>query len=227
MEKKYELFHKTLNALGETGILSDIILAGSWCLYFYRIMFGHDAEIPAVRTLDLDLLIPNPPNICHRADIPAILSGLGYLEEFSHLSGFSKFIHPDLEVEFLITKKGRGKDGPYQIKELKVNAQGMRYMNLLQEHILKVPYEGFLINIPEPWAFVFNKLITSGRRSSPEKAKKDLETAVGLGEYLVTIHDQKAIMISIFSNLPLKWRKTIQKIIEKYSHSLYETLCSI
>ncbi len=224
MEKRFELFDRIISKLGETGVLTDIILIGSWCLYIYRDLFKDADTMPAVRTVDLDFLVPNPPKIKHKVDISKILEELDFLEEFSHLSGNSKFVHPDLEVEFIIPEKGRGKDGPHIIKEINVRAQGLRYVDLLQDHTMVVPYENYPVKVPEPSAFVLHKLQLSGRRGKKEKKIKDLETAIGLGEYLVTRKDQVVKMKEIYGKLPGKWKKEVLEIAKEHSESIYKVL---
>jgi len=224
MEKKYKLFNKTIQKLSEAGVLLDLILIGSWCLHFYRILFEDADTIPAIRTVDIDFLVPNPPRIKHKADVPRLLEELGFMEEFSHITGNSKYIHPDLEVEFIIPEKGRGKDGPYRIKEINISAQGLRYVSLLQDHVIRVAYEGIMINIPEPAAFTLHKLQISKSRNKKDKKIKDLETAISLGEYLVTRKDQVNKMKKIFKMLPVKWKKDILGIVREKSGVLYEIL---
>lgn len=224
MEKRFELFHKVIIKLGETGVLTDVILIGSWCLYLYRNVFKDADTMPAVRTVDLDFLVPNPPKIKHKVDITRILEELDFVEEFSHLSGNSKFVHPDLEVEFIIPEKGRGKDGPHIINEINVRAQGLRYVDLLQEYTIIIPFENYPVKVPEPSAFVLHKIQVSGRRSKKEKRVKDLETATGLGEYLLTRDDQIVKMQDIYRSLPVKWRKEILELAKEHSESIYKIL---
>lgn len=224
MEEKFELFHETLTRLGQRGILSDLIIIGSWCLFFYRIKFNNAEEIPAVRTTDLDILIPNPPKIKNRVNIPEILKELGFLEEYSHLTGNSKFVHPDLEIEFLIPEKGRGMNGFHHIKEININAQGIRYVNLLQDHTINVPYKEFTVTIPKPAAFVLNKLHISYKRSKEDKKKKDIETAIEFGEFLLSIEEQAIEIRNIFNSLPGKWQKEIKNIAKMYSNMIFEVL---
>ena len=73
MKRKSNLFLNTLSMLGEAGVLEDIVLIGSWCHYFYRVYFSNAQEIPLLRTLDIDFLIPNPPMIHKDVNIPEIL----------------------------------------------------------------------------------------------------------------------------------------------------------
>ncbi|HNW27041.1 MAG TPA: GSU2403 family nucleotidyltransferase fold protein [Spirochaetota bacterium] len=224
MEKRFKLFHEIIISLGETGVLADIVLIGSWCLYLYRDIFRDADTMPAVRTVDLDFLVPNPPKIKHKVDISKMLETLNFVEEFSHLSGNSKFIHPDLEVEFIIPEKGRGKDGPHIIKEINVRAQGLRYVDLLQDHTIIIPYNNFPVRVPEPSAFILHKLQLSGRRGKKVKKVKDLETAKGLGEYLATREDQVEKMKEIYRNLPSKWKREILEVAKEQSEIIYRIL---
>jgi hypothetical protein len=57
MSDQFGLFHKTVNTLGEAGVLDDLVLIGSWCLYFYRIVFYDSVNIPLICTVDLDFLL--------------------------------------------------------------------------------------------------------------------------------------------------------------------------
>jgi len=51
MEEKYELFASVLKALQEEGVLDGLVIVGSWCQYYYRILFNNAPEIPLLRTL--------------------------------------------------------------------------------------------------------------------------------------------------------------------------------
>jgi len=224
MDHQFDLFNRTIIRLGESGVLSDMILIGSWCLYFYRIEFDNANEIPLIRTLDLDFLIYNPPKIKHKVDVSELLSELGFIEEFGLLGGHSKFIHPDLEVEFVFPEKGRGKEGPYKIKEININAQGLRFVQMLQEHTIQIPYNDFKVTVPEPGAFMLHKFHISRRRTKKGKREKDIETAIELGEFLLTMNSQVSKIKMIFDDLPAKWQKEILKIIQEHSNKIYNVL---
>jgi hypothetical protein len=56
------------------------------------------------------------------------------------LDGYVKYVHPDLEVEFLIPERGKGRDKPYTIDKFHINAQGLRYLDLLQRHGMETSY---------------------------------------------------------------------------------------
>ena len=58
MSEQRRLSLKVLKEFHKAGVLKDLVLIGSWCHYFYRAYFNDAPEIPLVRTLDLDFLIP-------------------------------------------------------------------------------------------------------------------------------------------------------------------------
>lgn len=60
MEENYELLAKVLTELQRQEALNGLVLVGSWCQYFYRILFNDAPEIPLIRTMDVDFLAPNP-----------------------------------------------------------------------------------------------------------------------------------------------------------------------
>lgn len=84
VEENYKLLASVFRELQKAGVLQHIILAGSWCQYFYRIFFDNSPEVPLLRTTDIDFLIPNPPGISTGADVPFILSSLGFDSHFDY-----------------------------------------------------------------------------------------------------------------------------------------------
>lgn len=124
--------------LHEAGLLSELVLIGGWCPYIYTFIFAETEYIPQLRTADIDILIPEPNSIKNTADLPSVFSDLGYEEMLNYPSGHSHFSHPDLDIEFLISEKGRPKPTPYEIKELKIKAIGLTYLEMLVENIQSV-----------------------------------------------------------------------------------------
>jgi len=82
MEENYKLLLAVLKELQKAGALRHFILAGSWCHYFYRILFAKSSEIPLLRTTDIDLLVANPPKMQDSIDVPGILTSLGFDAHF-------------------------------------------------------------------------------------------------------------------------------------------------
>jgi hypothetical protein len=178
-KEQFAVLWQVLRRFQSAGILDGLILIGSWCLYFYRVQLGPFGDLPAVRTLDVDFLIPRPPRSQKEADVPAILEGFGFTPTHHGMSGLVVYDHPELRLEFLIPELGRGTSGPVKIPNLHVNAQGIRFLNFLSDHTIVVDYQGVKVRIPEPAAFALHKLIVSSRRTKKEKNKRILNLRWG------------------------------------------------
>jgi len=159
-------------------------------------------------------------------DVPGILNELGYETATSPVSGHVKYIRRELEVEFLVPEKGRGSDTPRKIQELMVSAQGLRYLNMLQEHTITVDYKGIPVAVVEPAAYALHKFLVSGRRTKKEKMEKDLASAIAMCEYVT--HEMCGIttMRDILNSLHPKWKKDILLHIKKHIPELHDSLIS-
>jgi hypothetical protein len=118
---------------------------------------------------------------------------------------------------------GRGQDGSVAIKSLCINAQSLRYLDLLVDCPRLISFEGLQIRVPEPAVFALHKLIVSSRRMKKEKQKSDLETGVGLLEFLYSRPDEIKRIKSILLTIPKKWSKTILSVSAKYFPRLNQT----
>ncbi len=127
-KEQLKVLLQVLRQFYSAGVLKDIMLIGSWCLYFYRHEFGNPKTIPAVRTLDADFLIPSQRKLEAELDVPAALRELGFAPTFNRSNGLVVYDHPRLRVEFLIPEIGKGFEKPQDIKKLHVKAQGLRYL---------------------------------------------------------------------------------------------------
>ena len=58
-----------LRQMRSKHILKDLMLVGSWCLPIYRENLVGAKNIPALRTWDVDLLIPNPKALTKQVDM--------------------------------------------------------------------------------------------------------------------------------------------------------------
>lgn len=224
MKKKYKLFSGVLKELQKEKILNDIVLIGSWCQYFYKIYFDNAPEIPSVRTVDIDFLIPRPFHLKKDINIPEILKKCNFEPAISYTSGYIKYVNPDLEIEFLTPEFGRGAQKNYEIKNLHIKAQKLRFLNLLQDYTMVIKYEDIIVKVPEPAVYVLHKFMVSERRSSKDKKEKDLAAAVEIGEYLLNIEQQRVRLKTIYNSLPEKWKSKIKKNIEKNSPDLFKFL---
>jgi hypothetical protein len=218
------LFLKILRVFQREGMLSHLILVGSWCHFLYKIYFDNSPEIPLIRTLDLDFLIPNSRTIKQEVDIPNVLKELGFEPVRQYPSGLVKYGRPDLEIEFLVQERGRGKDAPVRIKKLGINAQALRFLSILEEHTMVVNYRGIGIRVPEPTAYVLHKFIIARRRTKREKEERDLAAAKELGEFLLKDTLQQEKLQKIFLAFPARWQRKVIASVKPASRILYDFL---
>ncbi|MDD5556870.1 MAG: GSU2403 family nucleotidyltransferase fold protein [bacterium] len=173
-----------------------------------------------MRTLDLDFLIPGRQLAKAKADIPSILGRLGFEPVRQYPSGLVKFGHPDLEVEFLVTERGKGTDRPIRIDTLGINAQPLRFLTVLGDHTMETKHGGVTVRLPEPAAYVMHKFIIARRRARREKEERDLLAAKELGEFILGNALQRSRMREIFSSFPRKWRRKVLDSVKSESDSL-------
>jgi hypothetical protein len=224
MDKNEKFLYDILSVLSDAGILQNLILVGGWCQRIYRSYYGDPPEIPALRTVDIDLLILNPNKILKKVDIRKIFSKLGLDEVYSYPEGYIKYVHPDLEVEFLVSEIGKGKNKPFLVEKLNTNAQRLRYLDIIEKYHMEINFHGLKLFLPQPAAFVINKYITSQRRKDETKKVRDLVTAKELGEYILQDVNQKKLLRKIFKSLKPGIQSRLHKIIKEQSEAVYNCL---
>ncbi len=116
MQKKYALFLKVLMHFHDAGILEEIILVGSWSMYFYKEYFSPEKYNPSIRTKDIDFLIPLPLRFKKKIDIVELLRKDGFIVTFSN-SGYMRLEHPEIMIDFLHSLEGRHTDEWHQLDE--------------------------------------------------------------------------------------------------------------
>ena len=223
-DNRYILFKEVISILDQAGVLSYLILIGGWCLYVYREYFGNDPQIPLLRTADIDFLIPRPLKIKNGIDVHTLLKNKGFDVQFSHPAGYIKYVHPQMEIEFLTPEVGKGSEKPFLIRPLNLSAQQLRYLTILQNYTMKILLGESKITLPEPSAFVLHKLLLSIKRKRTEKREKDLRTAIDFGEFLLQQKDQRVRLKEIFESFPEPWKRDILKAIENKFQPLIEFL---
>jgi hypothetical protein len=217
---QFEIVLRVLKRFQASGILDRLVLIGSWCLYFYRHGLGLLEDLPALRTTDVDFLVPHPFHFGRTTDVPAILEELGFAPTFHGMNGLAVYDHPELRLEFLVPEIGRGSSGPVVIRELHVKAQGIRYLNFLSSHVITIAYHGLNIRVPEPAVFALHKLIVSSRRTKKDKREKDLAAATGVLAFLFKDPKEEARVRSVLAKVPSKWRTAILAVSAKHFPAL-------
>jgi len=215
---QYELVIEVLNRLNASGVLKYLIFIGSWCLPLYRDYFGDDEPLPAIRTRDMDFLIPEPPKIHDMCDVPALIRDLGFVVTFRGQHGLIRLEHPDLMIEFLVPERGKGSDRPVAIPQLKVNAERLRFLSLLEQKTIRIATSGLSVVLPHPANFALQKLLICSRRRDSGKKQKDRDAATAILHALIR-KDEKMTVIKVFRSLPLKWQKKILLELEESMES--------
>ncbi len=213
MEKNpFELCVSVLRRLDDAGVLPGMVIIGSWCVLFYEGYFNTPGYGASIRTRDLDLAIPLPACFGHKVDLAGQLGELGFVVDFKGRDGYIRFLHPDLIVEFLVPERARGSNKPFDVPKLGINAQPLRFLDLLLGDTIAVPFRSVNLRLPHPANFAIHKLLISGRRHS-DKAGRDREQAAAVMRALQST-GQGARLRSVFAALPPKWKAQIIRAIE-------------
>ena len=149
-KKKYDLCLEVLQRLHGADVLQDLLVVGSWCLEFYKDYFSSVRYSPTIRTRDIDFLVPLPTRHRKTVDIPELLRDLGFIVGFKGDEGYIKLQHPDLIIEFLVPERGRGRDTPYPLPQFALNAEALRFLNILSENTIQHKVGEVVINLPHP-----------------------------------------------------------------------------
>jgi hypothetical protein len=214
-ELDIELFVSVLRALEEAGALGELVLIGSWCLLFYKEHFDKSPLIPAVRTSDVDLLVPWPKRVRRNANVPAVLAGLGFMETTDFLTGYSKFARGDLVVEFLMPLRGDGREQVVKVKQLGITTQGLRHLNYREDEIVAMSYGGFTVRVPRPELYTMFKYIVHAERKNPVKQVKDLATAQRLADFFMGSEAGRQGLLWAYSRLTNKQQRALLGIVKE------------
>ena len=214
VKKQYELCVEVLRRLNKAGVLKDLILVGSWCIPLYKDYFKTTKYVTTIRTRDVDFMIPGHIKIKAKVDVAELLKDLGFVVGFQGREGYVRLEHPDLAIEFLVPEKGRGSNKPFPLKELGINAQPLRYLNLLTQKIIHTEVDGIKVYLPHPVIFAFHKLIIAMLRKNKDKATKDMEGALRILMAVLDKGEKVAMKITFDSMLPT-WRNRVLHSLKK------------
>jgi hypothetical protein len=212
-KSQYDLCIEVLRRLDKSGVLKHIVLVGSWCTLFYKSYFGHTRYASVLKTRDIDLLVPQPSAISVKTNVAELLKDLGFVVGFDAPQGYIRLEHPGLIVEFLTIEKGRTSDKPYPLPKLGVNAQPLRFLEMLARNTITVKTEDISVTLPHPANFALHKLLISQRRPNKQKEEKDRDAAVRILEALISKGEQNIIK-KVFLSLPARWQSKIKKTVQ-------------
>lgn len=224
-ENNYRIFDAVIKRLHTEGVLNGMVLIGGWCLYLYRILYKNPPEIIALRTSDIDLLVPRKIRLSKKCDLTTVLKELGF-EILYDLEGHIKFTREDFDVEFLTPEIGAGSDKPYEFKQLNLNAQQLRYLTILQDNVITMNYQGSPVKIPNVQSFIIHKMLVINKRK-PDKRNKDIETIKALTDFILTKPELLNDFMSAYNGLIKGWKKTYLDNSKKYLPEIHEVLIKI
>lgn len=213
MQKKYDLLLKVLKDFNNARILNDVILVGSWCMYFYKDYFPPMSYSPSIRTRDIDFLVPLPVKSRKKIDIAELLKDEGFIVTFNKW-GYIRLEHPELMIEFLVPERGKGTNKPYPLPHLGVNAQALRFLDFIIQNTIVIESEGLHIKTPHPATFGLHKLIISKRRKIVEKSLKEKREALDVLNALIKYGESDKIK-AIFNQMPNRWRSKVLNALKE------------
>jgi predicted nucleotidyltransferase len=207
MKDNREILKEILNVLKEEELLDNIILVGSWAVYFYHEIFANfDLSI---RTTDIDFYVPIPSNFKDKFGIIQSFRAINYDVRMDTLTNKVVFFSPDeFELEF-ITGLTRQQLSTVRLGNTPIYAESLPYFNLYNDKPLNHSFEGMTIRLASPGAYVLQKLLILHLRN--KKTSKDVESLTYVLTYI--IHQPKLLedLKSMAKVLSKKAKRTITK----------------
>lgn len=201
-----DIIIKILKVFADNGLWNEgVELIGSWCFALYQEHLG--VRKYPFRTPDIDFLIPQPFRLKNKIDLAKLLEPLGFKLSIDN-DGYVYFWSPELKIEFLTPERGRGASGPKEIKNMGINAIPLRYVDMLFKNSIKLVEQGVMVNLPNPAAFAFHKLLISGRRKKKDKQAKDIEQALAILDSFPKIKS-----VALYLSFPKPWQKQILRVL--------------
>ena len=209
MERKQaNLLFKILGLLEKEGVLKHLIIAGSWCLYFYKFYYNKKQPIVSLRTRDVDFLLPDPKSITKEVNLPELLKDLGFVIDYRGNQGYIRLVHPSVFIEFLVPEKGKGFDKAFPLPKLGLNAQALRFIDILYIKTISVKVRNVKVRLPNPACFLLHKIIIFKRRTEKDKKSKEIEQIKRMLDFLKNENKLHSLKI-IYTALHPKWQKRI------------------
>jgi hypothetical protein len=201
-----DIIIKTLKVFADHRLWDEgVELIGSWCFALYQEHLG--VRKYPFRTPDIDFLIPQPFRLKKKIDLVKLLGPLGFQLSIDN-AGYIYLWSPELKIEFLTPERGRGTAGPKEIKNMGINAIPLRYVDMLFKNPIKLVEQGVAVNIPNPAAYAFHKLLISGRRKKKAKAARDIEQALAILDSFPV-----AKTVDLYLSFPKPWQKQILRVL--------------
>jgi len=191
------------------------MIIGSWAEYIYSYYFKTNF-MPNLRTRDVDFLYGNIHRPKNKINIASALIENGYSYVMNPTSGAVKFMKGDLlELEFLTRAVGSGTQHIYEIPSLGIKAEGLRIINMLNDYPLELDCRDFIVTVPEPAAYVLQKLLANLSRTPTYKRKKDIDAVRAILVHIKQSVPDAGRISAIFEKLTPKAQRTIEGVCKE------------
>lgn len=208
-------FWQTIKVFKEIGLLQHVMIIGSWAEYFYPSLFKTDF-IPNLKTRDIDFFYRNINIPKEKIPIIEKLKEIGYV--YDEEDGISRFYKEDLlELEFLTRILGAGTEGKIEIKSLGITSEGLRVINILglfakEVKVLSPDKNEYTIIVPEPAAYVVQKILTNPTRKPTEKKQKDIAAVKELLYHIEKSPEHLMKLQEVYKSFSKKQLKILKQV---------------
>ena len=125
-----------------------------------------------------------------------------------------------LELEFLTRILGAGNESKIEIKPLGIVSEGLRVINLLAYfprivEIKDMKGDDYSITVPEPAAYVIQKILTNPTRNPIEKKIKDIIAVKELIYHIVQSNEHKLILSKVYNTLNPKQKIIVNNVCKE------------
>lgn len=210
MHEQQAAFWDAIEVFDRAGLLPYVMLIGSWAEYIYQFHLKSDFH-PNLRTRDIDFLYVNLNRPDRDINLFSRLKEKGFVYKEDSVSGVGKFVKEDLlELEFITRVLGKGQ-ATYKIPSIGIEAEGLRIVNMLADYPLELECNGHVITVPEPEAYILQKLLTNPTRTPESKKEKDIQAVRELLK-----HIEKDRVRQIFDKMPKRSQKNVDLVCKAY-----------
>ncbi len=175
-ERQEQIFWSAIELLNNVGIIKHVMVIGSWAEYLYTNIFTEE-YIPNIHTKDIDLFYRDINKPQMKIDFISLMRENGFTYDELPDTGIAKFYKEGLiELEFLSQVKGSGINTVNKINSLGIKSEGLRDINILNNYPYNIVVRGINITVPEPSAYIIQKILSNPSRVPAYKKQKDILT---------------------------------------------------
>lgn len=209
-DEETESLCRILRAFSDAGFINDVVLIGSWCLYFYADIF--EGFIPSVRTTDIDFYVPNSKT-ANAKNLSLQLKAMNYDHFQDTITNKSRFVSPGgFEIEFL-ARPNRDGLSCVRLGSSGVFAESLSYLDLYNTNYLEIEKWGLCFKIASPSSFVIQKIMIQNRRGA--KALKDAQAIKYVSSFIFASRKSETEFMNIYLSLPKKWKRQVKEFLLK------------